>query len=238
MTKRHPGQRRIASDREEHEDDIFVAKVLEIGNWAKKNQQFLTVLGIVVVLGIGALVYYRSYRGALVQQAANQLEQIQQSVALQDTQGAKDQLVLFIDRFGGTPYAGEARMLLGELYLRSNDPQQAIATLEPMASSPRDPLELQAATLLGVAYEQDKRWGDAEAEYLRIADRSNLDFQVRDALASAARIRRQQGNYEGAAELYRRILAGMDPNAQQRGFYEMRLAEVTQDADQQKADKG
>jgi predicted negative regulator of RcsB-dependent stress response len=237
MTKRHPGQRRITSDREEHEDDIFVAKILEIGNWAKKNQQLLTVLGIVVVLGIAALVYYRNYRGALVQQAANQLEQIQQSVALQDTQGAKDQLALFLDRFGGTPYAGEARMLLGELYLRSDDAQQAIAVLEPMASSPRDPLELQAAALLGVAYEQDKRWADAEAEYLRIADRSTLDFQIRDALASAARIRAQQGNYDGAAELYRRILAGMDPDAQQRGFYEMRLAEVTQDADQ-RADQG
>lgn len=235
MTKRHPGQRRMASDRQEHEDDIFVAKILEIGNWARKNQQFLTVLGIAVVLGIGALIYYRNYRSALTQQAANQLEQIQQSVALQDTQGAKDQLVLFLDRFGGTPYAGEARMLLGELYLRSNDPQQAIAVLEPMASSPRGPLELQAASLLGVAYEQDKRWADAEATYLRIADRSKLDFQIRDALSSAARIRQQQGNYDGAAELYRRILAGMDPDAPQRGLYEMRLAEVTQRAEEKAA---
>jgi hypothetical protein len=96
-----------------------------------------------------------------------------------------------------------------------------------MASSPRDPLELQAASLLGVAYEQDKRWDDAEAVYLRIADRSELDFQVRDALAAAARIREQRGNDAGAAELYRRILANMDPNAQNRGLYEMRLAEVT-----------
>ncbi len=226
MTKRHPGQRRLATERQEHEDDVFVANVLEIGNWAKRNQQVLTVLGIVVVLAVAAGLYYRNYRSTLVQQAANQLEQIQQSVALQDTQGAKDQLVVFLDRFGGTPYAGEARMLLGELYLRSNDPQQAIAVLEPMAS-PRDPLELQGASLLAVAYEQEKRWADAEATYLRIADRSELDFQVRDALAAAARIRSQQGNAAGAAELYRRILAGMDANAPERGVYEMRLAEVT-----------
>jgi predicted negative regulator of RcsB-dependent stress response len=227
MTKRHPGQRRVASERPEHEDDVFVARVLEIGNWTKRNQQLLTVLGIVAVLAVAAGIYYRNYRSTLVQQAANQLEQIQQSVALQDTQGAKDQLVVFLDRFGGTPYAGEARMLLGELYLRSNDAQQAIAVLEPMASSPRDPLELQAASLLGVAYEQEKRWADAEATYLRVADRSELDFQVRDALAAAARIRQQQGNDAGAAELYRRILAGMDADAQDRGIYEMRLAEVT-----------
>jgi len=227
MTKRHPGQRRMATERQEHDDDVFVAKVLEIGNWARSNQQILTVLGIVAVLAVAAGLYYRNYRSTLVQQAANQLEQIQQSVALQDTQGAKDQLAVFLDRFGSTPYAGEARMLLGELYLESGDPQQAAAVLEPMASSPRDPLELQAASLLGVAYEQDKRWADAEATYLRIADRSDLDFQVRDALAAAARIREQQGDDAGAAELYRRILAGMDANAQNRGLYEMRLAEVT-----------
>ena len=227
MTKRHPGQRRTTSERPEHEDDIFVANVLEVGNWAKRNQQLLTVLGVVVVLGVAAGIYYRNYRSTLVQQAANQLEQVQQSVALQDTQGAKDQLAVFLDRFGSTPYAGEARMLLGELYLRSNDAQQAIAVLEPMASSPRDPLELQAASLLGVAYEQEKRWDDAAATYLRVADRSELDFQVRDALAAAARIREQQGNDAGAAELYRRILANMDANAQDRGVYEMRLAEVT-----------
>ena len=139
MTKRHPGQRRMASERQEHEDDVFVAKVLEIGNWARTNQQVLTVLGIVAVLAVAAGLYYRNYRSTLIQQASNQLEQIQQSVALQDTQGAKDQLAVFLDRFGSTPYAGEARMLLGELYLETKDPQQAIAVLEPMASSPRDP---------------------------------------------------------------------------------------------------
>lgn len=226
MTQRHPGQRRVTSHSHENEDDIFVANVLEMGNWAKRNQQLLTIVGVVLVLAVGAGIYYRNYRSALVDQAANQLEQIHQSVALQDTQGAKDQLSVFIDRFGNTPYGGEARMLLGELYLQSNDVEQAIATLEPMASSPREPLELQAASLLAAAYEQQGRWADAEAEYLRIADRSELDFQVRDALASAARIRAQQGNETGAAQLYQRILDGMDANAPQRAQYEMRLAEV------------
>jgi tetratricopeptide (TPR) repeat protein len=117
-------------------------------------------------------------------------------------------------------------MLLGELYLDGNDPQQAQAVLEPIAQSPRDPLELQAASLLAAAYEQEKRWSDAEATYLRIADRSELDFQIRDALASAARIRAQEGNRQGAEELYQRILDGLDQNDPQRGLYEMRIAEL------------
>ncbi len=117
-------------------------------------------------------------------------------------------------------------MLLGELYLAGNEAEQALAVLEPMAESPREPLELQAASLLAAAYEQEGRWADAEATYLRIADRSELDFQVRDALAAAARIRAAQGNATGAAELYRRILDGLDEDALDRGIWEMRLAEV------------
>ena len=61
---------------------------------------------------------------------------------------------------------------------------------------------------------------------LRLADRSELDFQIRDALAAAARIRGSQGDAAGAAELYRRILGALDENAPERGMFEMRLAEL------------
>jgi hypothetical protein len=119
MTKRHPGQRRLPQDHQENEDDIFVAKVLEVGNWAQRNQQLLTVGGIVAVIAVAAFLYYGNYRDALAVQAANELELVHQSVTLGDTEGAKNELVIFLDRFGGTAYSGEARMLLGELYLRT-----------------------------------------------------------------------------------------------------------------------
>jgi predicted negative regulator of RcsB-dependent stress response len=228
MSKRHPGQRRLAHEHEEHEDDVFIAKVLEISHWGRRNQQLLTALGVAIVLGVAAWIYYGNYRQSMIQQAANELESIHQSVALGDSEGAKSQLGVYLERFGGTPYAGEARMLLGELYLASGESQQALAVLEPLAASPREPLELQAASLLGAAYEQEGRWDDAIATYMRIADRSDLDFQVRDALASAARIRTQQGDTAAAVTLYRRILAGLDENAPERGTYEMRLAELRQ----------
>jgi len=228
MTQRHPGQRRAVTEREELDEDIFVARILEIGNWLKSNQQIMTIGIVVLVIATASLLYYRNYRATLTDQAANQLEQIHQSVALGDQGGAKDALILFVDRFASTPYAGEARMLLGEIYLATGESEQALAVLEPMAESPRDPLDLQAASLLGAAYEQQGRWADAEATYLRIADRSELDFQVRDALASAARIRASRGNVSGAAELYRRILEALDENAPDRGTWEMRLAELGQ----------
>ncbi len=228
MTQRHPGHRRAAPEHQEHEDDLFVARILEIGTWLKSNQQTVTFVVVAIVVAVAGMLYYRNYRASLTEQASNQLEEIHNSVALGDTEGAKNALALFIERFGGTPYAGEARMLLGELYLSTNQPEQALVVLEPMAASPREPLELQAASLLGAAYEQQGRWADAEVTYLRIADNSNLDFQVRDALAAAARIRVAQGNPAGAAELYRRILDDLEDNAPGRGIWEMRLSELGQ----------
>jgi predicted negative regulator of RcsB-dependent stress response len=225
MATKHPGARRTAK-KEEHEDDIFVAKVLEVSNWAKANQQLLTVLGVVAVIAVAGMMYYGNYKDSLTQQAASELESIHQSIALQDREGAKNELAVFLQRFEGTAYAGEARLLLGDLYLQTNDPQQALAVLEPMAASPRQPIEFQAAGLLAVAYEQDERWSDAEDLYLRIAGRSELDFQIRDALASAARIRADQGDTAGAVELYEQIIADLDENSPDRGLYEMRIQEL------------
>jgi len=225
MSQKHPGARKTAK-KEEHEDDVFVARVLELSNWAKANQQLLTVLAVVLVIAFAGMTYYGNYQESLTQQAAQQLEGIHQSIALQDREGAKTELAVFLDRFGSTAYAGEARLLLGELYLQTNDPQQALAVLEPMATSPREPIEFQAAALLATAYEQDERWTDAENIYLRIADRSELDFQVRDALTGAARIRADQGDATGAVELYERILSDIDENSPDRGLFEMRIQEL------------
>ena len=225
MSKKHPGARKIAKQ-EEHEDAVFVAKVLELSNWAKANQQLLTVLGVVLVIAFAGTTYYGNYQETMTQQAAQQLETIHQSIAIEDREGAKTELAVFLDRFGDTVYAGEARLLLGELYLRTNDPQQALAVLEPMAASPREPIEFQAASLLAVAYEQEERWTDAEDIYLRIADRSELDFQVLDALVGAARIRADQGDASGAVDLYERILADIDEGSPERGVFEMRIQEL------------
>ena len=226
MSKSHPGARRTHHERDSDPDDIFLAKVLGLGKWASANQQLITVFGIIAVILVAGIVYYRNYQETLAGQAAQQLEAVYQSIAIQDREGAKNELVTFLERFSGTAYEGEARLLLGDLYLQSDDPEQARVVLEPLGASPRDPIEFQGATLLGAAYEQDNLWSEAEAIYLRIADRSELDFQVRDALASAARIRADQGDPSGAIELYERVLSDMEENAAERGVFLMRIQEL------------
>lgn len=227
MAQRHPTSRRTRKQSKDDGEDAFIASILDFTNWAKDNQQVLTVAGVVAVILIAGALYYGSYRSQLHEQAAEQLEVIYQSVAINDVEGAKVDLATYLDRFGGTPYEGEARLLLGELYLESGEPQQAMAVLEPLGSSPRAALELQGASLLAAAYEQEERWAEAEATYLDIADRAELDFQIHDALAAAARIRAEHlDDPDGAIELYEQVLADLEENAPERGRYEMRIAEI------------
>lgn len=226
MSKRHPASHKTQQESAGEPDDVFVAQVLHAGKWAESNQQILTVLAVVVAIGIAGLLYYRSYRRSLTDQAAQQLELIYQTVAMADVEGARTELGTFIDRFGGTPYGPEARLLLGDLYLRAGSPQQAQAVLRPLGESPSEPLELQAAALLAAAYEQDNQPQEAERIYLQIADRSELDFEVLDALAAAGRLRAARGDNAGALELYERALEGLEPDAPQRGLFEMRIEEL------------
>ena len=226
MSKRHPGSRRVKHGGSQEPDDIFIAKVLHLGKWAEAHQQLLTIVAVVVAIGIFGLVSYGNQRQRQQQDAAQQLEIIHQSIAISDTEGAKDDLVNFLARFAGTAYEGEARLLLGQLYLEGGDSQQAIAVLDPLGARPGEPIEFQGAALLATAYEQEERWSEAEDVYLSIADRSELDFQVRNALSAAARIRGDQGDAAGAIELYERALASLEENSPQRGLYEMRIEEL------------
>jgi predicted negative regulator of RcsB-dependent stress response len=223
MSKRRP---QAHKSHHEEAEDAFVTNVLQAGKWAEANQQLLTIAVVVIAIGVGALLYFRSYRQNLAQQASTELEQVYQSVSINDLEGARTQLGTFLERFGGTPYEAEARLLLGDLYLRDGSPEQAEAVLRPLGASPREPIEFQGAALLAAALEEDRQWDEAQQVYLRIADRSDLDFQVRDALAAAARIRSAQGDTQGAVALYERLLDRLDENDPQRGLYEMRIEEI------------
>jgi predicted negative regulator of RcsB-dependent stress response len=223
---KHPGSRKTRPQSASEPDDVFVARVLHLGKWAEANQQLLTVLIVVAAILMAGLVYYRNYRSSLNVQAAQQLELVYQTASIQDMEGAVNELTTFLERFSGTAYEGEARLVLGEIYLRDGRSEQAQAVLEPLGSSPRRPIELQGASLLAAAYEQVGRQQEAEQIYLTIASRSDLDFQVRNALAAAARIRSDRGDVAGAIQLFEQAIEGLEEDSPQRGLYEMRIAEL------------
>ena len=226
MAQRHSTSGRHPREASGQPDDVFVAKVFEASTWAQRHSQTLILIGVVLALLVGGAAYYVNYRGNLDRQAVLELERVQQTVGMGDLEGGKAQLAAFLERFGRTRHASEARLLLGQVYLASRQPEQAIQTLSEDVS-PRDALGPQAMNLLARAYEEVGRFPDAEEQYLEIADAAPLAFQRREALADAARVRSHTGDHAGAAELYRQILEGLEEESvEERGLYELRLAEA------------
>lgn len=221
-----PGSPKRPTPQQADDEDAFLTRIVIFSAWARKNSQILIVVGALVAAVVVGSIYYLNTRGASQEQATLQLEQIQQAVEMGERAGATDQLETFLAQHGGTDVGQEARLLLGQLHLEANETEQAIAALEPAMRSLRHPVALQSALLLGVAYELADRPEDAEEAYLSVGEESSMDFQRRDALASAARIRAARGDLEGAAALYNDILATFEADDPDRGLYQMRLSEV------------
>ncbi len=231
MSKRHHPSSRRTPHAPEQQDDSFVAGVMDFSRWASENRQLLVLSGVVLALLVAGGVYYVNFQRSLVTQAVNQLESIHQTISISAFEDAKAQLSTFLERFEGTAQAREAVVLLGRLHLEAGDAAVGISVLERGDLGLRDALGIQGNSLLARAYEDQGRWSDAEALYLDVADRAELDFQIREALDSAARTRHRQQDIEGVVELYEEILATFEADDPGRGIYELRLAEMREVAE-------
>jgi len=224
--KPHPSARRAPEDKPKTED-VFVDKVLSTGAWAKANSQTLVLMGIVVVVVAAGGLYYANYRSSVREQAIAQLEQVQQTVSFGERDAAVATLREYVDRFDGTVYALEARVLLGQVLLEQDDPDGAMDVLAPaVRAMDQEPVGIQAAFLMAAAYEEAGRAEEAERLFLRIAETAELPFQIREALTGAARIRESAGDFAGAVELYDDVLGGMEETSPDRSYFEMRRAEA------------
>lgn len=225
MSNRPPVRR--PSSASAPDDDAFVAGALEFSAWARRNRTLL-VAGVVALVSVVVItLYVRSIRADARARAAGELEAIAQLVEFGDRDTALESLNRFLERYGDTRFGLEGRLLLGQLHLQSGDPEAAVAVLQPAARSLREPLGIQAALLLAAAYEDLERWADAERLYLDVSRSNALAFQIRDALADAARVRLEQGNREGAIQLYRQLLDRVEADDPARGIFELRLGELT-----------
>jgi len=224
---RNPSSRRRAEEKKDAED-VFVEKTLEGLSWAKRHSQALLLGGIAIVVLVAAGLYYRNYRTSWEDQAVARLEQVQASFGAGDRETAKAELNQYAEQFEGTVYALEGRLILGHAHLEDGEADLAIDVLAPAVREMNSqPIGVQAAFLMASAYEESGQTEEAEQLLIRIANASDLMFQIREALAGAARIRTNAGDLSGAAELYEEVLSSMEEADPERAFWEMRLAEVS-----------
>lgn len=192
------------------EEDAFVAATLRASQWTRRNNKAVVLLLGIVAASVVAAIYYANHRRALRADAASQLEILQQRIDAGQLDGVQNDLDVFLDRYGGTPQAPEARIALAQALVDAGELESAAERLEPMARDVADPLGAQAAAFLAAVFEDMGNATGAEALYMRLADQAELDFHVREGLAAAARMRQARGDHAGALALYDRLLESPD----------------------------
>lgn len=221
---KHPTSRRV--HREHHDDDAFVAAAVEGSVWARENSRILTIAAIVAVVAIGGFLYMRNFQQQKAAQAATELSAVRQTVMDGNRQLAMKDLRNFVTKYGNTPSADEARLLLAQVYMEEGKPGEAVNVVKKMAGDPGEAGGATAALLLGAAYEGSKQVDQAERTYLDVADEARFGFEKREALERAAAIRLSKGNVPGAAELYERAMNTLPEDSPDRATYQMRIAEA------------
>lgn len=221
---KHPTSRRV--HREKHDEDAFVATVSESTIWAQQNQRILTIVGIVLVLGVAAGLYYKNWRAKHLNDAAEQLNIARSTVMQGNHQLAMRDLKQYIAKFGDTPAGDEARLMLAQVQMEEGQPQAAIATIKPLAGDPRNSEGVSAALMLGAAYEAAKQLDKAEETYANVGAKARFAFEKREGFDRAAAVALARNNPAKVAGYYEKALATMKRDDEERPLYEMRIAEV------------
>lgn len=222
---RHPTARRVQRHADEP-DDQFIANVLEASTWATRNARAIIIGAIVLVVLVVGTIIFMSNRAAHREQAETALLTVLQTVQSGNTELAERELQTFLSNYGDTPAADHARLLLGQVYLQTEEPARAVEVLQPIADDLEEPFGASAALLLGAVHEATNDLARAEAAYLRVGENAPFDFQRNEGLDRAALLRLQQGNAAGAVELYERLVENAAENSPDRALYQIRLGEA------------
>jgi predicted negative regulator of RcsB-dependent stress response len=222
---KHPTSSRVHRD-DSGPDDAFVSTIKRSYSWGKENSRVVVgVLAVILVAGVAAFWYYTQQR-QLETQAAARLTQVQQSVASGNAQLAVRDLQTYLDRFGSTRTADQARLVLASILLEQDRVQDALEALGSLPDDLRTPFGLPAARLQAAAHEEAGNIDEAVSTYLRISDRARFGFERREALADAARIRLQNGEPGRAADLYDQLVGMYPQDDPEHGYYQIWLAEA------------
>lgn len=229
---KHPTSSRV--HREDHgPDDAFVTTIKRSYAWGRENARAVIVVLTVVVVAAVAAIWFTSQQRQLEVQASARFSEVQQTVASGNTQLAIRDLQSYLDRFGGTRAAAQARLLLAGILLDQDRGQEAIDALGDLPDDLEEPFGLAAARLQAAAFEATGNVEEAVSTYQTIADRARFPFERREALAEAARLRLDNGEPDRAVRLYENILATFDEDEDdsEKAYYTMWRAEAQAQAE-------
>ncbi len=213
--------------RQEIKKDPVLEKVSQTEYFIRENGKMLSYIGIGIVLVVVlSVLIIRSKRSAN-QEASAELGVAQLSVANNDTKDAILRLEDLIEQYPNTHSAGLATNLLGNLYLKQSDYDNATLYFREYLDEYKDDDMITAAAYKGLAtcLEYKEEYADAAANYEKAAKKAAYDFQKYEYSLDAARNYMQIGQLQKARELIKVVLDG-DPAHQVKRTAEILQAEI------------
>ncbi len=205
-------------------DDAVMMRAAEMAEWARNNARVVIIAAVAAAVVVGGALYYRIYKSQRAERAAVQYLQTQMGLPADTTQAIRA-LSGFASRFDGTTEAAEARLAAAQLWLTKGQPAKAVDEVRPVAEG-STPVADQGMQLMAAALAQQGKRQEALDAFLKLADRTDLQYVKEDALTQAAVLREQANDWRGAAELYQKVAEGMEKGSPDRAIVEMHLAEA------------
>jgi tetratricopeptide (TPR) repeat protein len=195
-------------------------------DWFRAHRQVTYWLGAIIVVGAGLFLWTFSTKRKAEEIASRDLQAARFAYENQNLPLAASELAKVIADYDGTHAAEQGRLLLGNVRLLQNQPQQAVAVLKDYAGGAGKAYRAQAYGLLGGAYENMGRFREAGEAYENGSAAARLDFQKAQLLADAGRAWTIAGDTTKAVATYRRIVKDF-PKEGAAGEAKVRLAELT-----------
>ena len=194
--------------------------------WVKAHRQTASWLGAIVVVGAVLFVWTMSTRRRTEEIASRDLQGGRFAFENQNLPLAASELAKVVENYSGTNAAAEARLLLANVRLLENQPQQAVAVLKDYADGAPGAYRGQAYGLLGAAYENMGRSREAGEAYENGSAAARLDFLKAQLLSDAGRAWATAGDTTKAVAAYRKIVKEF-PKEGMVNEAKVRLGELT-----------
>ncbi len=207
-------------------DDAFVARAFEASTWASRNRNAVIGIAVAVLVATLGLLWYTTYRRSMATKATTELTKVRATVQSGNTPLAITDLEKYLDSFGNTKAASEARLMLAQQYLLAGQAAKAVTTLEKLGGNEKTAEGAQASFLLAGAYEAANSTDKAERVYMALGNGAPFLYMKQEGLDNAARIRLEKGNATGAIELYQKLIDITPETAPERDVYQLRLGEA------------
>lgn len=179
--------------------------------WYEKNKKLVTgLLAAVLVLGIGAFVYFRLYLGPRETKAAAKVYYAEQYFAADSFQralqgdGQHPGFIKVLRDYSGTKTANLCHFYAGICYLKTGDSKKAISQLEDF-NGKGTLLEATAAGALGAAYMDNGNTKKAIEQFEKASSNKEDNVQTPMFLMSLGSAYEMDKKPEDAKKAYLRI---------------------------------